>query len=693
MFKHIKMRMLHYLIPVIFGAMTILTVVSVNSSTKIIKEQIDARLNAELGNVQGQMNQYLNSVSDMASDISYVVATTYENTSMDEYEEMLGELISSNDIVLGSGLWFEPYAYDKTSQYMGPYVYKDGGALVTTYDYSNAEYDYFNQDYYLFAKAATGPVFTDPYYDETSGVVMSSCSAPIMVNGQYIGCVTVDITLNTVTNLVDEVRVGETGRAKLLAKNGTYMAGVSAEMLQAANLITDDPNPELAKLGEQVVANENGSGEYKDEEGKTWHAYYDTLDNAGWKLIIEVRNSEWSKDVNRLGITLIAICVVALVASIIILIAQINSISKSINLVQDFAGELASGNFTVRKLSIFTRDELERMAHSMNEMFSNNRNVIATIRDRAIVVDESAADLNDAALELKTKFDEIQNYMNDVNSAMLNTSAATQEVNASTEEVLSNTNMLSEETAESQKMADEIKARAQEVERNSRKAYESATKLSESFEQRLNQSIDNSKVVANIGELAEVISGIAEQINLLSLNASIEAARAGEAGRGFAVVATEIGSLANSTSEAVGQIQTTIAEVQAAFNALTSDSKEILGFLTDTVAPDYNSFVGVANQYNDDAESIAELSGKLSVMADTIKAIMEEVTSAVQNITEATQETTELSNNITENVNDVSENVQLISEMAVSQKDVATNLTDVVSKFNINLTEDETEEQ
>jgi len=291
--------------------------------------------------------------------------------------------------------------------------------------------------------------------------------------------------------------------------------------------------------------------------------------------------------------------------------------------------------------------------------------------------------LRDAAIILADKFNEIQTYMNEVNEAMLSTSAATEQVNASTEEVLSNVNMLAEETIESMQMAKEIRVRADEVGEGSTKSFERATSLADKFEEKLKVSIENAKVVESIGALANVISEIAEQINLLSLNASIEAARAGEAGKGFAVVAGEIGSLAGSTAEAVGQIQATIADVKDAFAGLEKNASDLLGFIQDTVSPDYRKFVEVAEQYGNDATSIDESSDRISKMAEAIKSIMQEVTDAIQNITEATQNTTELSSNIVESINMLSGNVSEISDMSDKQEVIVKDLNDVVSKFTL----------
>ena len=142
-FRKIGTKMLVMILPVLVLAQIVLTIMSATSSNTLVDEKTQQAMEAELKANNSQVEGYLRDVETLADAIAIAVADSYTYTSWEDYEKMLQDMIATNDIVLGSGLWFEPYAYDPKQQYYGPYVYKDGGSVVTTWDYSNAEYDYF----------------------------------------------------------------------------------------------------------------------------------------------------------------------------------------------------------------------------------------------------------------------------------------------------------------------------------------------------------------------------------------------------------------------------------------------------------------------------------------------------------------------------------------------------------------------
>ncbi len=682
-FKRISTRMLAVIVPILILSMTIMTMISVVNSSNSINEQISYRMDAELEAADYKITSYLEEVTAMAETLSRTVGNTYQTADMDTYEALLSEAIQDNDMVLGSGIWFEPYVYDEENEYVGPYVYKDGDSVVMTWDYSNAEYDYFSQEYYTYAMASDGAVITDPYFDSTTSTVMASCSMPIFDNGTYIGCVTVDIELSSIQEVIDSIQVGEHGSAILLDSVGTYLAGVTDDLLSSATNITADSVASLATAGSEILANTSGTTTYTDPDYGGMNLYYNTIDLTGWHIMIRMPQEEISEPSQRLATILIIVAVIAILIEAAVVVFMISAMSKGIGRVNVFAGNLADGDFTIDPIQVKTVDEVGTMSRSLNDMYKSNKDVIQGISEYAVELDESSKKLNEASKELSSRFEEIQKFMSNVNEDMLNTSAATQQVNASSEEVLSNVNLLTGQTEENMQMSKDIKVRAADVEKSSKEAYESATNLTVQFEDRLNRSIENAKVVETISVMADSISGIAEEINLLSLNASIEAARAGEAGRGFAVVATEIGNLAGSTSTTVSQIQSTIAEVQTAFEDLTEAAKGMLDFVENTVTPDYNKFVDVAGQYGQDADAFEESSSQISDMATNIRSIMGEVSSAIQNIAEATQETTDISGQIMDSIVVANDHVGNVASMSAKQEAIADDLTETVGHFKL----------
>lgn len=685
--KKIGTKLILGILPVVVIAMAVLTVISAQSGREIIKEQMQERMVAELSAQEATITGELELIHSTTVNLASTVSNGYKTVTPSALETTISQVVAGNDMILGSGVWFEANVYRTNETCYAPYVdCNTPGLAATYYEASAEEQDYFGKDFYVKAQEMTeGYLFMEPYYDAERGAFIMTCVSP-MVNtrGNYVGCVTVDVNMMAVQSLISAIQIGETGDAILISGNtGAYLGNSDESKIVSGMSILDETSTSLTEAGQQMMASEDGIVNYT-EGSAGYRLYYKTIPEVNWKIAMRVPQAELDAPVVQLVERLLLVCVAAIVVAVIAILFQVRSLSRGIRKVHRFAETLAAGDFSVDPMSIRRIDELGQMGRSLNAMYESNREVISDISVYAGDITASSNKVNEAADSLMQQFETIVNLMNGVNEAMMSASAATQEVNASTEEVSSSVNLLAGEADKSKDMTEEIKKRAHQIEKTSREAYDDAIRLSKKYEDNLTKSLANAKVVESIGTMAEMISGIAKQINLLSLNASIEAARAGEQGRGFAVVATEIGKMAGETAEVVDDIQNTIEEVKRAFEMLAGDSKSLISFLKETVTPDYDHFVGVAKQYGDDAVAIEGNSAKISEMAASIESIMGEVANAVQNIAESTQNTADSSTQIMDTMDDVAKVVEEVSEKAKDQEGIAGSLNAVVGKFKLN---------
>ncbi len=683
---NLKTKMLAGILPIVLLGLVIVTFVSTDQAGKKITGLTEDKAGEMLQSNINSINSKLEEFRTTASALSRSVSATYKTTDIETYGEMFTNVVQDNDSVLGSGIWFEPGVY-QGQDFAGPYWTKDGnGGVYYTDEYSNAEYNYPAQEYYLNAKSMSSmdAVITDPYYDESSGHIMATCSAPMFNSeGEFIGCITVDTELTSIQEIVSVMKLGNDSTAMLFDSAGIYLYDVDSSKIDGSSSISSDPNATLTAVSSTIMGNEKGTAAYKNN-GKDYEIFYSTIPEVNWKLLLTLNKSEIESATRNIAQTSAFICILAILICGIVILVLVSSISKSVDRVKIFAGELAKGDFTVDKIDARSRDELGQMSESLNNMYENNKNVIGQVSDESIKISEASSSLSGMADQLSNDFEQIRNNMSGVNDAMMSASAATEEINASVEEVNASVQLLSQEANETKENADSIQQRAKQIERNSRKAYDAAISNAKARENDVKLANEKAAVVNQIGSLADSIANIADQINLLSLNASIEAARAGEQGRGFAVVASEINKLALDTADAVEQIQGTVGEVQGAFSGLLNSTNDLLTFMTTTVSNDYNDFINMASQYGTDAASFGTESEKIAEMVQTIREAMGEVSSAIQNIAESTQETAERSTNVTDTVENVGYVVDNVTDMSGKQSTIAASLSEVVGKFKLN---------
>ena len=284
-----------------------------------------------------------------------------------------------------------------------------------------------------------------------------------------------------------------------------------------------------------------------------------------------------------------------------------------------------------------------------------------------------------------------------LNDDIAGVSAATQELSAGMEETAATTTVADEAAGEMHMAvqhiarrsqdgaqgAAEIKGRAEQTNRTIKEAQEKAALLKQEIQQDLEHALENAKVIDQIYELSSVIMNVVSQTNLLSLNASIEAARAGEAGRGFAVVAGEIGALAEQSRQTVIKIQEVTEEVTLAVENLSSNSRKLLDFVVQDVTSDYEAFLQIGEQYDQDGVSVDGLMREFSSIAQELFDNMEGIKNSMSDISRAAEEGAQGTTEIAQRASVIAGESQEVLEQVLRTKQSAETLREEIGKFRV----------
>ena len=378
----------------------------------------------------------------------------------------------------------------------------------------------------------------------------------------------------------------------------------------------------------------------------------------------------------------IGVTVIGFIAAIIIGISISLSIAKRLNKVVNFAKALENGDLT-NEIIVSSQDEIGEMGESLNKAKDSTKLLISEIMNGSEEISSGSEELSAVMEEISGKIEVVNAAIEQIDRAVQDLSATSEQVSASTQEIGASTTELANRSGISLQAVSKIKSRAIEVKEKADNSIREGNSIYEENKRNILVAIENGRVVEDVKIMADSIGSIAEQTNLLALNAAIEAARAGEAGKGFAVVAEEVRKLAEDSSNAVNDIQSMVQQVQNAFKDLSKSGQDILGYIENSVKPNYELLMNTGIQYEKDSEIINEMAEDVLKSSTQISQVIDQIGSAIQNLSSTAEESAQNSEDITVSINEVTEAIVDAAKASQRQAEISQNLNELSQKFTI----------
>ncbi|ABR36898.1 MULTISPECIES: methyl-accepting chemotaxis protein [Clostridium] len=381
--------------------------------------------------------------------------------------------------------------------------------------------------------------------------------------------------------------------------------------------------------------------------------------------------------------TLTAIAVgIAVILGGVFVVTTLGKIITPLHEIKKLAERMSEYDISTN-ITITRKDEFGFIGQALNKAQDNLRHMIEVCADNATNVSALSEEASAVVQEISTSLENINLEFEKIDSKTQDNSSNVEEVYASIQQVNANMEELEAQAEKGNDNSNGIKERAKAVEKNSRRAIESTALVYNQKEEHIKKAIEESKVVEEIKVMADSIASIAEQTNLLALNAAIEAARAGESGKGFAVVAEEVRKLAEESASSVITIQNTIERVEKAFNNLSENSKEIIGFIKTNVKEDLEGYGSIALQYTKDGEFVSAMSKKIAEMSEHVNVSIEQVSAAISNTAKNSEEVSGSTHSIQQGIDDTSTAMKQVVETISKEAIKAEELSSIISKFKL----------